>query len=64
MTCAPTALPVTQGVQAFTNMGAGTDGPTSSSCSTFGNEVTWNDVWFSYVVESDGILRVFNLQPD
>ena len=52
------ARPIEQGQHVFTTLGAGTDGPVTSSCSTFGNMVTWNDVWFSYTAESDGILRL------
>ncbi|MEE2680771.1 MAG: hypothetical protein VX641_00195 [Planctomycetota bacterium] len=42
----------------FSNIGASTDGPLQSACSTFGSEVTWNDLWFIHEASEDGILEV------
>lgn len=52
------AIALVQGQHEFSNIGADTDGPLASECSTFGNEITWNDVWFRHVADEDGILVV------
>ena len=52
------AISIDRGQHAFSNVGAQTDGPAGSSCSTFGNDMTWNDVWFRHSADEDGILVI------
>ena len=49
---------IADGVHDFTTVGAFTDGPDTSACSTFGSEQIWNDVWYEYTAPIDGILVI------
>lgn len=52
------AVTITDGIHAFTNIDADTDGPDESACVTFGSEQTYNDIWYRYTAPVDGILTI------
>ncbi|HMN96138.1 MAG TPA: S8 family serine peptidase [Phycisphaerales bacterium] len=56
-TCA-NALPIFDGVTAFTNVGATTTGPTVTGCNLGGYDQIGSDVWYSYTATCTGPLRV------
>jgi len=56
-TCA-NALPIFNGVTAFTNLGATTNGPTVTGCNLGNYDQIGSDIWYSYTATCTGPLRV------
>ena len=52
------AIVIVDGTYEFSTVGAETDGMDGSACSTFGSEQTWNDIWYRYTPNEDGIVVI------